>query len=297
MTSPRIVSRAEPCLVCGATAKCSRKADGLIFCWRKSGPQAGFRMGLPCRGNPQCSIYRTADDPIKPTGMMVQAGRVPPTNFSSAPSPKKVSKGKNWRRIAERYADNMTPGRRKRLADSLELPIECLDALPLIGYNEEENAYNARHHYTFPEVDAQNNVVGIVIRSIGKDVKKWVMPGCHRGLYITVGWQDHIGPIRIVEGATDVLALASMDVPVIGRHSAMGGAEMLVELLRGTNREIHVLQENDKKDNGLWPGKQGAEFIVSKLKDAGIKAVVAPIESEFKDAREYVICRNKMLSA
>jgi hypothetical protein len=68
---------------------------------------------------------------------------------------------------------------------------------------------------------------------------------------------------------------------------------MLIELLSGIDRDVVVVGENDRKEDGSWPGKTGAEFISKKLNAAGIHASVKFPPANYKDARDWVISQLK----
>ena len=91
------------------------------------------------------------------------------------------------------------------------------------------------------------------------------MRGGRRGLFLPSNWQALPGPVRIPEGASDVLALAFIGIPCVGRPSAMAGADMLADLLRNEDRPIVVIGENDAKPDGRWPGREGALWMQTRL--------------------------------
>ena len=63
----------------------------------------------------------------------------------------------------------------------------------------------------------------------------------------------------------------------------------LAELLRDVDRKIVVLGENDGKENGFWPGKEGAESVAKKLgKRLGREIRVSYPPAGFKDIREFI---------
>jgi hypothetical protein len=118
--------------------------------------------------------------------------------------------------------------------------------------------------WTMPERNAAGLYVGISRRF--PDGSKKCVIGSHRGLIYSDGWHDATGPVLIVEGASDVATAITMGFSAIGRPSNTGGAMYLVQLLRTTCRLIVVLGENDQKENGLWPGKDGAETVAAQLR-------------------------------
>jgi hypothetical protein len=75
--------------------------------------------------------------------------------------------------------------------------------------------------------------------------------------------------ILLVEGPSDAAAALALFLFAIGRPSANGGVEHLARLLDvvEADQEIVVLGENDAKQNGTWPGRDGAQAVAKKLAD------------------------------
>jgi hypothetical protein len=97
------------------------------------------------------------------------------------------------------------------------------------------------------------------------------------------------GPIFLPEGASDVIALWQCGLSVIGRPSKSEGIELLAEVLRGRNREIIVLGENDQTPEGKLPGRDGAHETAKKLAALlGTPVKVAMPPDGLKDVREWV---------
>ena len=75
------------------------------------------------------------------------------------------------------------------------------------------------------------------------------LPGSSRGLSIPNDWRTTDGPLFLVEGPSDVLALGVCGLSAIGRPLNMGGVVHLTELLRDfpPGRDVVVVGENDQK--------------------------------------------------
>jgi hypothetical protein len=265
-------SKAAPCVVCRGKDGCCRTPDGLILCRRTSGNVPGFRWLSKHKPAGEWHLYRQEGNPRPPTSssfVLRKGAGSPPTA--------------HWPAYAMQCVAALTPERAAQLADHLGLPTRALAALPLIGWDEGRGAW------VFPEADASGKVVGAFFRSANGF--RGVMAGSKRGLYLPDGWRDRPGPVRVAEGASDVLALCLLGLPCVGRPSAMVGADLLAEVLRPVIRDVVVLGDNDLKPNGLWPGRDGAEHIATKLRAAlpGRKIEVRFPPSGFKDARDWVI--------
>ena len=91
----------------------------------------------------------------------------------------------------------------------------------------------------------------------------------------------------VVEGVTDTLAMTAAELSCVGRFSATGGARLLAELFRDDfARQIVVVGENDRKDDGRWPGREGAERAAAKLSALLSRPVSWALPPDgFKDAR------------
>jgi hypothetical protein len=158
---------------------------------------------------------------------------------------------------AKTYADALTPGLRAELANHLGLP-ECVLAKLQIGWNESEECW------TFPEHDGQARIIGINRR--WRDCKKKAMNGGNRGLTLPVGWDAGDGPIFSPEGASNTLAFAALGLSAVGRPNNKAGADLLIDLLsRQPKRPIVVVGDVDTKDDGKWPGKEGAVEVSRKI--------------------------------
>jgi hypothetical protein len=152
-----------------------------------------------------------------------------------------------WRPRAKRWRERGI-SEVARLAQSLGVSVAALKALHT-GWDGKA--------WTFPEKNGDGLVIGVTRRFL--DGAKRCAVGSRRGLTYYQGWRLLDGPVLIVEGASDVAAGLTMCIPTIGRPSNVGGLPMLIRLLRGSKRNIVVIGERDKKENGQWPGMEGAK--------------------------------------
>jgi phage/plasmid primase-like uncharacterized protein len=147
-----------------------------------------------------------------------------------------------------------------------------------------------------PEYDAQGRVIGILCRS--RDGSKRAIVGSKRGLYLPNGWRELPGPVFMPEGFSDTAALIAEGVAAVGRPSCTGGVDLLAELLRGVDRDIVIVGENDAKPDGRWPGRDGAEKTarqLGQLLGREIRYTLPP--DGYKDVREFVTTQRNALSA
>src|SRR5262249_37217076 len=144
----------------------------------------------------------------------------------------------------------------------------------------------------FPERDAAGRLIGILKRL--PDGQKRMHPGSRRGLTMPGGWADEEGPLFLVEGPSDTLALVACGLSALGRSSNAGGAEHLVPLLARLSRPrpVVVVGENDAKPDGSWPGRDGAKRLAASLAtglDRIVHVTLPP--PEYKDVREWIVDR------
>lgn len=231
--------RGRPCPVCTAGSKgCSATADGLHFCRGEPGP--GWRR-----------VSKTPD----PAGFHSYRRDDGPPAASRTPRPPQTPT--DWPALAAKYSRDLTPALKAKLAGDLGLPVGAIDAIPQVGFDGTA--------FTFTEVDAGGAVIGVSRRHA--DGRKTMVRGSRRGLTLPSGWRDQDGPVYVVEGPTDVLAMAAAGLVAVGRPSNSGGAVLLADLFGGLSSERRpvVLGEDDRKADGTWPGKDGAEAVARVL--------------------------------
>jgi hypothetical protein len=242
------------------------------------------RVLLICR-SANCSVKSiVASIGLTERDLMPNNQPKPSKNGEHKP-PKKTS-ARSWLKEAERYRDALTPERRKELANALGLPVESLDSIELLGWNESKNPEWTG--WTFPERDGTGAIIGIVVR--GRDGQKKSMSGSSRGYSIPQGWREKSGPLFLVEGASDVVALSHCGLAAIGRPSNNCSVEQLAKLLNGYSEKIVIVCENDQKPDGKWPGRDVAIEIAKKLSTAIGRPVSWSLPpSGIKDVRAWVL--------
>jgi len=80
-------------------------------------------------------------------------------------------------------------------------------------------------------------------------------------------------------------------LPAVGRPSNVGGVDLLVSLLSSVpDREIVVVGENDRKSDGLWPGRDGAIQVARQLTvSLGRLVRYSMPPDDAKDVREWLL--------
>ena len=143
--------------------------------------------------------------------------------------------------------------------------------------------------YTFPEVDGSGTVVGFSFRTADhKHGAPSKSCGTRRGIVLPRSVQESTErEVLVVEGASDVAACLSMGLMAVGRPSNAAGADELAGLL--AHRSILVIGENDRKDDGLWPGREGAQKVAHALTKRLKRQITWALPPEgCKDARAYL---------
>jgi hypothetical protein len=207
----------------------------------------------------------------------------------------------DWEKSAKFYhEDRHTHESIADLEGRLGIPANGLLLYHLLGCNGCKSINGVRRfNWTFPEVDGSENVVGINVRypAEGNDEKdeQEAMKGSRRGLMITDGWRDRPGPLFIVEGASDTIALAAAGLAAVGRPGAESGTkpiEYLVELLRDwpTDRSIIIVAERDKKK----VGEKGAAKLAKELSGKLSRPIAWGFPPDnAKDSRAWMIAEQQ----
>jgi len=181
----------------------------------------------------------------------------------------------DWPAIHAKARAEIIPGELYDFADVvLGLSGESMDLLDVGVINDE---------YVFPERDECGRIIGILRRT--KAGKKIAMSGGKRGL----AYQYPLpvdDPVLVVEGPTDVAAAIEAGYTAVGRPSNVLGGEMLAKLLRG--RRVIVFGENDQKDDGRWPGREGVECIIEHLNPVCASVQVLYPPDGVKDLRVWL---------
>jgi hypothetical protein len=266
----RRVSAEHPCVVCGKPDWCLFAPDGTVaICQRVESPMRCGDAGW---------LHR-----------LTEPGPNPPRTKGTARKPSGL--GRDWAAEATALAANLTPDRRAELAALLRLPADALGALPLLGYSPADALGPC---YVFPEAAPDSAVIGLNRRFVTPPRDghgKRMLPGGRRGLTLPDGWRDRPGPVYVVEGPTDALAMTAAGLAAVGRPSNSGGVALLADLLGGLSpgREIVVLGENDARPDGAWPGRDGAASVAQRLTARlGRRVLRAMPPDGAKDVRDWL---------
>jgi hypothetical protein len=278
------VTKDEPCKACGKPDWCKSNGEHFL-CKRTSDPPAGYEVN---RREADCTIFKPKRESTP------QAAR---KSKMSNPIRQEVET-RDWGAEAKQFQDDLP----KKELDSLahELGVSA-DALRKVGIGAELTPPFARSPggdpavicFTFPEENGLRKVIGIATRQ--PDGEKKSIKGSKRGLTIPIDLKIEDGTVcLIVEGATDVAAAITVGLNVVGRPSNKTGIDHLVQLFADSNATIIVLGENDRKNDEIWPGREGAEKTAEGLANKLQRSVSWALPPEgIKDFRDWLQHLNK----
>ena len=298
----RDVSKRRPCPACGKPDGCAvGRDDGRVVCRRPDAAAVpdgmvettrrgtrGFRTFKPDDGRGRTPRAK----PARPVARPATADGDAPADGPPA-----------WLApLAARVAGQLDARRRDALAAELGLPASCVGLLPGVGWATARDLRVAHAGgfggkrpggaWVFPEVAGDGRtVVGMSFRAPG-GAKGGAGGGCSRGLTVPAALDaaPADAAVLVVEGASDVLALASVGVAAVGRPSNAAGGEMLAGLLRNHAGRVVVLGERDRKASGDWPGRDGMNAVAAALAESWrrpVRCAVPP--GDAKDARGWVL--------
>ena len=277
------VTPGYPCEVCGGVDACSYSVDGLFMCRRRKGKIAGFFYLGQAKRDPQWGLFRRDEDPLlkknSSAGLNAQGVKGGEEGVKECPE-------HAWHWAAVKYKENLTPALKETLATSLGLPAYACDCFPLLGWRKD---YRDGSHYLFPMHHPTGECMGLLRRWDDGRPKKIIMGG-QQGLFFAACAADQDRPIYVVEGPTDTMALFAMGLQVVGRPGNTQGLLHLIELLSEWPKKspIVVFGENDAKEDGSWPGRDGAKLLAEGLSQELKRPVYWALPPEgAKDVREW----------
>lgn len=295
--------RKEGCPICGNTGWCSRREDGLIFCKRPPTPPnvEGYDY-VGMASDAQTGMYVVGGTRHHATA---QPGFTKPEPGVQANFPRaKPTAAATTEAVQSQHAESVsmfTADRRTALASELGLPEAALGTIE-IGWNDlaqHHAAHDIKGAWVLPEYDGQGRMIGTTFRfpsqaiagktdADGKPLGNKSAPsGQRRGLTLPANWKEMHDPVLVVEGPSDVLAGRAVGLNVLGRPSSTGGVELLAQTC--LHRQVIILGENDRKSDGRWPGKEGAELVAHKLEAHWGRPVPMAFPPEgIKDLRDWI---------
>jgi len=256
------VTRAEPCPACGKPDWCGRSADA-VRCMRITEPPPGWK-----------AIKHDAEGGTTFKPITTSPASPPRRRPPARPSP-------DWSALHERHAEAITYPQVEALSYKLFVTVAALYQCD-IGWDQ------GRGVYTFAERDGGGSIIGISTRST--EGGKRFIPGGKRGLTIPDCFDVKSSePLLVVEGVSDVAAVVTLNIQCIGRPSCTGGVDHLAALLADYRGELFVVGERDRKPDGRWPGRDGAEQTAQALASKLGRAVMWTLPpGDYKDLRQWL---------
>jgi len=291
------VTSANPCPICGRVKYCLIRSDGTkCICTKQESTHIAGEGGW---------LHILVDTPLPSRSVTsrktTSAKTVAVKDTQQTKPTKKGWPEGHWQRQAEYFANELRtrrPELRSVLESWLHLPAGSIseELYPLVGWR---GISNRQPFFSLPESDAKGRIVGWTNRyavGCGETVKgeyteKCQEAGCNRGLVIPANFQRLTGSFFSFEGHSDTFAAVHAGMCAVGRPFDKGGIKLLAQLLKGwpADRGIIICGENDKKENGDWPGALGAMTVAKSLaRLLGRPITIAFPPADVKDARAWL---------
>lgn len=257
------VSRQNPCPICDKPDNCEVSSDGrMVWCGRISEGSLRENAGGQF-------LHRLTEDWQRP---------IPLPAPTRNPRPRKdvAAEAARW------FAFSQAAEARLMLAQHLGVAVASLEKLR-VGWNF------AGRFWSFPERDATGQIIGITRRFENGNKKR--LAGCQAGLTYADNWDEGAGPILLPEGGSDTAAGLTIGLCVVGRPSNYTGIDQLVGLLERVplERKIIVVAERDQKENGRWPGRDGAISTATQIAAALDRSIAWSLPpDDAKDMRAWL---------
>jgi hypothetical protein len=290
-------SSKSPCPICGRKKSCDSSDLELYQCITRTEddglPVPGFvyvgrnklgwglwlREDVPRRSRPRARTDR-------------DRGAITPTNRVHHASPKIDEPRPPFGQLAGLYAEE---GRKNGKIADLANRLGVLEQhLVDLQCGWERSNYGGC--WTFPERSADGKVIGIGLR-LSHESKKSSMRRSQRGLIFPLDLADRVanspvapGVRLVVEGPSDVAAVMTMGLAAVGRPNNFGGGAEIARLLKVIPKadRVIIVGEHDRKEDGHWPGQEGARRVARDAAAIGSRLQIAFPESGTKDTREYL---------
>lgn len=263
------VTRDNPCPACGKSSWCAWTAKGWLKCENSTTAPAGMISVKPCAGG---ALFKPVENASRTRRRQKGGEGRPGGSGGSLPKPHCAFDGKSE---TDAFVAALSDEKRALLATDLDVTVAALRAVQC-GWATGDDLRRLRASgagwqeaypdgaFTFPERGGDGRVVGFSLRAMdGRKGSPSKAIGAKRGLCVPSTIKDATGTILVVEGASDVAAATVLGICAVGRPSCSGGGEALSEMLRG--RQPLVVGENDCKEFGAWPGRDGAERVAQRL--------------------------------
>jgi hypothetical protein len=308
------VKSTRPCALCNGTTDCRINSAGGIHCRRTPpySPPAGWHYARDSKIGEHIFYLDDPDAaPQRPAKRMLTNGEV--IVGATATSTIVAEELAKQEQLAAFCAARrpMRDVERTKLAIDLCLPAGIFDYL---GVQWMDNA-RGLPGWAFEERDGNGQLVGFFFRRVTKIKGYQKRSGPTRGLAIPMAFTSPDGqhrpgwyavnpsmPVFLPEGASDTLAMMSMELPAVGRFSDQGGVKELTTLFShpqiasDLDRMIIVVGENDAKTDGTWTGRDSAVKTAQALADALNRTIhVSMPLAAFKDVRDWVVCHKSYL--
>ena len=232
------VSRRLRCPICGKPDWCLVSRDGkFAMCPRSPNSYetpAGFRHALTGEAQAEVAVIAARALPEPPEATIDAAA------------------------LAVEFQDNVSETALEGHAATLGVSVEALTVLG-IGYSPQSDAW------TFPMRNGSGKIVGVRLRN--EAGRKWAVRGSTNGLFFSPTHLLGSKTLLLAEGPTDTAAAIDLGFHAVGRHTARGGAGLVLELLNVFRPSlVVVVGDVDAPDKmGHQAGIEGACNLADQI--------------------------------
>lgn len=251
MSDWRRCNRSHPCPICGKPDWCSVSGDGVVAnCMRVEN----------CR-------------PVAKGGWLHDvAGGLQALPPKADNRPRLMPE--QCERMHAKFQLAMTERRLYQLADLWRLPVSEVARI--------EPGWDSEHErITIPMRDENDKVIGFSTRE--RDGRKLAITGSRNGLFVLAWTAEPEDVLVICEGASDTVAMGSLDIRVVGRQSCCGQVSRIMRWIANHTEccacLVAVFADQDE------PGIRGATELARRI---GKRASVVLPPPGIKDARAWV---------
>jgi hypothetical protein len=216
--------------------------------------------------------------------------------FPAAPNQAEQPSGRHRRRVLRRHQAfyrrmaKQLAAVVRRYAKQLGVSEESLDRLGA--------GVRVDTELSLPMRDGEGRLVGIARRL--PDGSKRCVRTSALGLFYGRLTALPAGVVPVVEGASDVAALRTRGIIAVGRSNSyctVNVGQLVVLFRRFPDATLLVVGENDRKADGSWPGREGAERMARELAEKlGRPAYWALVPDGAKDTRAWFNARGDDLT-
>lgn len=290
--------KSRPCTICGKPDWCLIAEDGSsVICARVA-------SNRPCGEAGWKHDLRVTDgQPVKlPEWSAARRAELAKAHAEARQAELQARAALDFPALARRFAAAMTPTDARLLADALGLTVGSLrDAQAGVARDYVMTRRPDEHGirrvarinaWTFPTRNARDVVNGIRFRYFDGKKGGHCYSDMAAGLFIPRDTRAIFRPgwtLYLPEGPTSCAAMRGVRLSAIGRpNNRLGGRELTSLCRQWCPGRICIVAENDAKENGVWPGRDGAEEMRRELSLVCPDTRIVFPPDGVKDVRDWI---------